>query len=127
MRNKRTQEEVIFAPVPVDLLRACAKVKSGELRETLQDILIELSKQNKKINGEWWWYDEGFYPLTGAADRLGKDSHTISRRLDRLVTKNILTKSKRIKGYEGEDKKYFHSTTHIKLEPISKWKQPAGQ
>ena len=110
-----------FSAIPDDLLIAAENIRDKALRETLGDILRQLAKENKAVNGEWHFYDECFYPMTWASKRLGKDEHTISRRLSKLVEKNILTVTKEKKGYKVDGDKYFRPTTYIKLKPVSVW------
>ena len=116
-------EEVYFSAIPDDLLIATENVSDKALRETLGDILRQFAKQTTKVGAERHFHDEGFYPLTWASKRLGKDTDTISRRLRKLAADNVLTTSKGSKGYKVNDTYFRHSTTYIKLKPVSAWGQ----
>jgi DNA-binding transcriptional ArsR family regulator len=111
-------EESRFVAIPIKLFEACLDIENMELRKTFGDILKELSNQNKKIDGEWYYPSEGYYPLTWASKRLGKNSRTIYRHLTKLAEMGVLTISKKSKGYKVGDNIYFHSTIHIKLTTL---------
>jgi len=78
-----------------------------------------VSETKKKIHGEWETQAEGFAPKTWISRDLDISTDTVSRDLEELRGRKIITTESRTKKYkvmeDGKEKYYKRETTYIKV------------
>ena len=122
MRYKGKSENISFTVTPNDMYKKAMEINTKlSTRRVLAWILREVvSETKKKVHGEWETMAEGFAPKTWISRDLGISTDTVSRDLEELKERKIITteddKFKTYKVMEGGEEKYYkRETTYIKV------------